>query len=321
MAKDTVYVIGHKSPDTDTVCSAIAYAEYLKKKQKIGTVAAVCGDLNPETKFVLDYFKIKKPAKLNSAAGKTLVLVDHNERSQMPDGADSAKIIEVVDHHKICFEYPEPIIFRAEPLGSTATLTAKIMIAGKFKIAKPMAGILLAAILSDTVVFRSPTCTAEDVKIAKLLAKTAGVKDIKKFGVEIKKQKASLKKMTAAQIISSDYKTFEAQGPLQGSEARPKGGRKFGVGQIEVVDLSEARARQNEIKSEMECIRAKEGLEFIALMATDIINCGSEIFTAGDSSYIQRAFGKIPANGNLYIKGMMSRKKDLLPPLLKTLEK
>jgi len=309
MAINTVYVIGHKSPDTDTVCSAIAYAEYLKKKQKIGAVAAVCGDLNPETKFVLDYFKIKKPAKLNSAAGKTLVLVDHNERSQMPDGADSAKIIEVVDHHKTCFEYPEPIIFRAEPLGATATLAAKTMIAGKFKIAKPMAGILLAAILSDTVVFRSPTCTAEDIKIAKLLAKTAGVKDIKKFGVEIKKQKASLKKMTAGQIINSDYKTFEAQG------------KKFGVGQIEVVDLSEARARRNEIKSEMENIRAKEGLEFVVLMATDIINCGSEIFVTGDSSYIQKAFGEIPANGNLYAKGMMSRKKDLLPPLLKTLEK
>ncbi|MFZ3100574.1 MAG: DHHA2 domain-containing protein, partial [Minisyncoccales bacterium] len=217
--------------------------------------------------------------------------------------------IEVVDHHKIAFEYPEPIIFRAAPLGATATLAAKIMIAGKFKIAKPMAGGLLAAILSDTVVFRSPTCTAEDIKIAKLLAKIAGVKDVKKFGIEIKKQKSSLKKMTAAQIINSDYKTFDARG------------KKFGVGQIEVVDLSEARARQNEIKSEMESLRAKEGLAFIALMATDIINCGSEIFVAGDSSYIQNAFGEIPANGNLYVKGMMSRKKDLLPPLLKTLEK
>ncbi len=307
MAKNTVYVIGHKSPDTDTVCSAIAYAEYLKKKEKIGAIAAVCGDINPETKFVLDYFKIKKPAKLNSAAGKTLVLVDHNERSQMPDGAELEKVVEVIDHHKICFECPAPVRFRAEPLGATATLVAKIMAENNFKIPKPMAGILLSAILSDTVVFKSPTCTAEDIKIAKLLAKTAGIKDIKKFGIEIKKQKASLKKMTAGQIINSDRKTFEAQG------------KKFGVGQIEVVDLSEARARQNEIKTEMEKIRTQEGLEFITLMATDIINCGSEIFIAGDPARIEKTFGKIPANGNLYVKGMMSRKKDLLPPLLKTL--
>lgn len=305
--KEKVYVIGHKSPDTDTVCSAIAYAEYLKKKQKIAAVAAVCGDLNPETKFVLNYFKIKNPVKLNSAAGKNLVLVDHNEAGQMPDGGKSAKITAVIDHHKICFEHPEPIMFRAEPLGSTATLVAKIMTADKFKISRPLAGILLSAILSDTVVFKSPTCTPEDVKIARTLAKIAKISNIKNFGIEIKKQKASLKKMNTGQIINSDYKNFECNG------------KKFGVGQIEVVDLTESRGRGQEILSEMEKIRVAKKLEFIALMATDIINCGSEIFIAGNPSYIEKAFGKIPDNGNLYIKGMMSRKKDLLPPLLKAL--
>ncbi len=308
MAKNTIYVIGHKSPDTDTVCSAIAYAEYLQKKQRLDASAAVCGELNPETKFVLNYFKVAKPKKLASAAGKNLVLVDHNEKSQMPDSADEAKIVEVLDHHKICFEYGQPIKFRTEPLGSTATIVGKIMTQNKFKIAKPLAGILLSAILSDTVVFKSPTCTPEDIKIAKALAKIAGVKEIKKFGIEIKKQKASLKKMTANQIVNSDYKIFEAQG------------KKFGVGQIEVVDLAEARARQNEIKAEMEKIRAANNLEFIALMATDIINCGSEILVAGNPAHIEKAFGKIPANNNLYLKGMLSRKKDLLPPLLKTLQ-
>ena len=307
MSKDTVYVIGHKSPDTDTVCSAIAYAEYLKKKEKIDANAAVCGDINPETKFVLDYFKMQKPKNLSDVAGKTLVLVDHNETAQMPDGANLEKVIEVIDHHKICFNCPAPVRFRAEPLGATATLVAKIMAENNFKIPKPLAGILLSAILSDTVVFKSPTCTPKDIKIAKDLAKIAGIKDIKKFGIEIKKQKASLKKMTAEQIINSDRKIFEAQG------------KKFAVGQIEVVDLAEARARQNEIKTEMENIREKENLEFIALMATDIINCGSEIFIAGNPAHIENAFGKIPANGNLYIKGMLSRKKDPLPPLLKTL--
>ncbi len=308
MAKEKVFVVGHKSPDTDTVCSAIAYAEYSRRKNKINAIAAVCGDINPETKFVLNYFKIKKPAKLNSAAGKSLVLVDHNEAGQMVDGAENAKIIEVIDHHKICFNCSEPIKFRAEPLGSAATLVAKIMTENKFKISKPMAGILVSAILSDTVVFKSATTTPEDIKIAKALAKIAKITNLKKFGIEIKKQKASLKKMNASQIINSDYKTFES------------GQKKFGVGQIEVVDLAEARGRQGEIEAEMENIRGKDKLEFIALMATDIINCGSQIFIAGNNASIKKAFGKIPANGNLYVKGMMSRKKDLLPPLLKTLE-
>lgn len=308
MKKEKVYVIGHKSPDTDTVCSAIAWAEYLKKKHKFDASAAFCGGLNPETKFVLDYFKKQKPKQLTSAANKNLILVDHNEKSQMPDGGDTAKIIGVIDHHKINFEYPEPIMFRTEPLGATATLIAKIMAENNFKIAKSTAGILLAAILSDTVVFKSPTCTVQDIKTAKLLAKIANIKEIKKFGIEIKKQKSSLIKMTARQIINSDYKTFDAQG------------KKFGVGQIEVVDLAEARTRQDEIKTEMENIRTQENLEFIALMATDIINCGSEIFVVGNPARVEKAFGKIPVGGNLYVKGMLSRKKDFLPPLLKTLE-
>ena len=118
MAKDTVYVIGHKSPDTDTVCSAIAYAEYLKKN-KVNAVAAVCGELNPETKFVLKYFKVNGPKKLASAAGLNLTLVDHNEKTQMPEGAESAKIVEVLDHHKVAFEWNEPIKFHAEPPGSS----------------------------------------------------------------------------------------------------------------------------------------------------------------------------------------------------------
>ena len=308
MAKDTIYVMGHKSPDTDTVCSAIAYAEYLKKKEKINAVAAVCGDLNPETKFVLDHFKIAKPKKMESATGKTLVLVDHNESAQMPEGADSAKIIEVVDHHKISFDYPEPIKFRAEPLGSTAAIVAKIMLADNFKISKSLAGILVSAILSDTVVFKSATTTETDIKIAKALAKIAKIANLKNFGIEIKKQKASLKGLTPEKILRSDYKEFESQNG------------KFAVGQIEVVDLAEAKSRLAEIMAEMEKNTAANNLVFTALMITDIINCGTQLLVAGDSTLIKRAFNQTCDGGACYIPGMMSRKKDLLPPLLKAAE-
>ena len=307
MAKNTVYVIGHKSPDTDSVSSAIAYSEYLKKG-KIDAVAAVCGDLNSETKFVLKYFGAKPPKKLESAAGKTLVLVDHNEKSQMVDGADSAKIIEVLDHHKISFEWPEPIKYRAEPLGSTATLVAKIMLANKFKITKQLAGLLVSAILSDTVVFKSTTTTVDDIKIAKVLGKIAKIANLKTFGIEIKKQKASLKGMNAAQILHSDFKTFEASG------------KKFAIGQIEVVELEEAQNRTAELLKEMEETNAKEKLAFTALMVTDIINCGSQILIAGDASIIEKAFEKACINNAIYLENMMSRKKDLLPPVMKAIQ-
>jgi len=306
MAQEKIYVIGHKSPDTDTVCSALAYAEYLKKC-KINAVAAVCGDLNPETKFVLAYFKVPKPKKLESVAGKTLVLVDHNEKSQMPDGADTARIIEVLDHHKISFSGSEPIKFHAEPVGSTATLVAKIMLASKFKITKQLAGILVSAILSDTVVFKSTTTTEADIKTARILGKIANISNLKTFGIKIKKQKSSLKGLTAEQILHSDYKEFDANG------------NKFAVGQIEVVDIKEAKDRTAEILRQMESNNAKNNLAFTMLMVTDIINCGSQLLIAGDAAPIEKAFNKKTESGTLYISDMMSRKKDLLPPLLKSL--
>lgn len=307
MAKEKIYVIGHKSPDTDTVCSAITYAEYLKKKNKIDAVAAVCGDLNPETKYVLDLFKIAKPKKIDRAAGKTLVLVDHNEKTQMVEGADTAKIVEVLDHHKIVFECAAPIKFHTEPAGSTATIVAKVMLADKFKIAKPLAGILLSAILSDTVIFKSTTTTELDIKIAKILAKTAKVSNLKNFGIEIKKQKASLKGLTAGQVLRSDYKTFDS------------GNVRFGVGQIEVVELAQVKARTADLLKEMEQTAHNDGLNFVALMATDIINEGSLLLVTGNAVAIEKAFGKKYAADGIYIEKMMSRKKDFLPPVMKAL--
>jgi manganese-dependent inorganic pyrophosphatase len=309
MEKEIVYVIGHKSPDTDTVCSAIAYAAYLKKAKRINAVPAVSGDINPETQFVLDQFKTAVPAKLASADGQKLILVDHNEKSQNPDGVEGAKIIEVLDHHKIGFICSEPIVFQAEPVGSTATLVARKMMADKkFKITPQLAGLLVSAILSDTVVFKSTTTTKIDIEIAKKLGKKAKIKNLKKFGIEIKKQKASLKGMDAEKIIYSDFKSFEA------------GGKKFGVGQIEVVDLAEAEGRKEEILQKMAEIAQKEGFSFVALMVTDIMKEGSEVFAAGDTEILGKAFGKPVGDNSIYLEKAMSRKKDFLPPLMKVLE-
>jgi manganese-dependent inorganic pyrophosphatase len=309
MQKETIYVVGHKSPDTDTVCSAIAYAAYLNKAGRINAVSAVSGEINPETQFVLDYFKVKAPAQLKLAAGQKLILVDHNEKSQNPDGIEEAKIIEILDHHKMGFACSEPITIHAEPLGSTATLVAKKMLADKkFKITPQMAGILVSAILSDTVVFKSATTTKTDIEIAKKLGAKAKIKNLKKFGIEIKKQKASLKGLSAEKIIYSDFKTFEA------------GGKKFGIGQIEVVELAEAKERKAELLEKLAEIGKKEGLSFTTLMITDIMKEGSELLIAGDASPIEKAFGKTVSGSSVYLEKAMSRKKDILPPVMKAVE-
>jgi manganese-dependent inorganic pyrophosphatase len=302
MSKETIYIIGHKSPDTDTVCSSIAYAEFLKKK-KVDAIAAIPEELNPETKYILDYFKVKKPLKLNSIKGKKVFLVDHNESSQSPEGINEAEVIGIIDHHKIGCSFSAPIFFESKPLGSTATLIAQKMIEQQFKITKQLAGILLSAILSDTVIFKSSTTTEEDIKIAKILGEIAGIKNIKEFGIEIKKQKSNLKGMSAEKIIYSDFKIFEEDKV------------KFGVGQIETVDLEEVKEKKAELLKKMKEVVEKEKVSFLILMLTDIINEGSELLICGDTSYLEKAFNKEIKNDSIYIKNMMSRKKDLIPLL------
>lgn len=303
MEKDIIYVIGHKSPDTDTLCSAIAYAALLKKK-KINAVPAVYGDLNPETQYALDLFKVKDFQKVKTIKNKTVVLVDHNEPSQSPEGIEEAKVVGIIDHHKINFSSSDPIEIDVKPYGSTATIIAEKMMTEQFKINKQMAGILLSAILSDTIIFKSTTTTKTDIKIAKELAKIAGVDNIKTFGIELKKKKASLSGLSAKKVIYSDFKIFELAD------------KKFGIGQVEIVDPKEGKERKAELIAELNKINEEEGLTFTALMLTDIMKEGSEVIIAGDKSYIEKAFKTKIESDSSYFPGMMSRKKDLVPKIM-----
>lgn len=303
-----VYVIGHKSPDTDSVCAAIAYAN-LKRvtKENPEATAVRAGEINPETEFVLKNFGVEAPKKLENAVGKRLILVDHNELGQMVDGADKAEIIEVLDHHRIEFKLANPILFHTEPVGATSTLVAEKYFEKGIKLDKKIAGIMLAAILSDTVVFKSPTSTDRDKKVADKLAQIVSV-DPQKFGVEVKKAKASLAGKSARDIIQSDFKDYKF------------GGKKVGVGQVEIVDIEEARGRKKDILSEMEKMMEKEGYNMIFMMLTDIIQEGTELLVTGDKdgSITKKAFNAQLKDNSVYIKGMLSRKKQVIPPLEKT---
>ncbi|XOB42566.1 MAG: manganese-dependent inorganic pyrophosphatase [Candidatus Nealsonbacteria bacterium] len=302
---ETIYVIGHKQPDTDSICSPIAYANYLKQKGK-NAVAVKSGKINPETKYVLDYFKIQEPETLTDVSGKKIILLDHNEKTQTPDNIDKAEIIEVIDHHKIVFECSNPIYFHNEPIGSTATIIAKKYFNDQnVKLDKKIAGILLSAILSDTVIFKSPTSTDEDVEIAKKLAEIAEIKNIEEFGLEIKKSKAILKEMSAEDIILSDFKTYEF------------GKIKLGGGQVEVVNFTEINERKQELLKKIEEIAKKENYDILILTATDIIKQDSLLLFFEKENYIEKAFNKKPENNTLYLEGVMSRKKQILPPLAK----
>lgn len=294
-----VYVIGHKSPDTDTVCSAIAYARIK------GYTPATPGPINEETAFVLNKFGVPVPGELGSAEGKKLVLVDHNEAGQSPDDIDKAEIIEIIDHHKMNFSNPNPIAILIEPVGSTATILAK-----KYKDVvakdKAMAGILLGALLSDTVVFKSPTTTQEDRDVAAELAKIAGIDDMLKFGIDVKKSKANIADKPIKDVIFADFKNFDFAG------------KKVGIGQTEVVDLTDVYNRASEVMNFLNDLKAKEGYEMVIFVATDIIKEGSELYFAGDKAKIEKAFNTKVEGDSVYIPGLMSRKKQVVPVVEKT---
>lgn len=294
-----VYVIGHKSPDTDTVCSAIAYARIK------GYIPATPGPINEETAFVLNTFGVPVPGELGSAEGKKLVLVDHNEASQSPDDIAKAEVIEIIDHHKMNFSNPNPIAILIEPVGSTATILAK-----KYKDVvakdKALAGILLGALLSDTVVFKSPTTTQEDKDVAAVLAKIAGIDDMMKFGIDVKKAKANIADKSIKDVIFADFKNFDFAG------------KKVGIGQTEVVDLTDVYNRASEVMNFLNDLKAKEGYEMVIFVATDIIKEGSELYFAGDKAKIEKAFNTKVEGDSVYIPGLMSRKKQVVPVVEKT---
>jgi len=293
-------VIGHKNPDVDSVCSALVLAGVK------GYVPARAGEINPEVLFVLNKFGVEAPQKIESGEGKKLFLVDHNEIGQRVDGGDKSELVGIIDHHKINFSYDLPIFVHTEPLGATATVIAKLFWAEVSK-NKIHAGLLLSAILADTVVLRSVTTTDEDREIVPRLAEIAGISDWENYGIELKKQNATLKGKDVGAIIGSDLKIFDF------------GGRKTAIGQVEIVDPAEMVERREEIIRYLDKLRTENDYVLAAFMATDIIKGATELLFSGDPALVERTFGQKPENNSVYLAGVMSRKKQIVPQLEKAL--
>lgn len=297
-----IYIIGHKNPDTDSVVSAIAYAIYKGGKEK-GYSAVVAREINNETKFVLERFGFDCPKILKEVGSDNqFILVDHNEEGQRINGLTSDKIIEIVDHHKFDFQNSLPIEILVKPYGSTSSIIAeKFFDSGNSKKTdKNLAGILLCAILSDTIIFKSPTTTEKDKELAYKLAKIAEISDVEGLGIELFKKKAEITSKGVQEIIKNDFKDFYF------------GEKKVGIGQIELVDLSEIQKRKDEILSEMSKIVKKNNYFSIILMVTDIINEGSYLWISGNKEVVLKQF-KI--KDDEFLKGVLSRKKQIVPAL------
>lgn len=301
---DQTLIFGHKSPDTDTICSAIAYA-YLKKEKGDQVEAVRLGEINKETEFVLNYFKQEIPRYLEKIENDTkVILVDHNEFQQSADNIENAQILEVIDHHRIAnFETKDPLYFRAEAVGCTATILRKIFKEEGIEIPQDIAGLLLSAIVSDSLLFKSPTCTEEDVEAAKELARLANV-DVNEYGLEMLKAGADVSDKSEKELISMDAKEFTMNDA------------KVEIAQINAVAIEDILQKEDTLKQVIEENISSKNLDLFVLVVTDILNNNSETIALGKkASKVEKAFNVSLNNNRAFLEGVVSRKKQIVPPL------
>ncbi|MFN3406425.1 MAG: manganese-dependent inorganic pyrophosphatase [Caldimicrobium sp.] len=318
MSGEVLYVVGHKNPDTDSICSAIAFAYLWNEWKKRGILAQMKlpeleavpvrqGEPNAETKFVLEKFNFPVPELMTDGAGKKIALVDHSDVVQSVDNLSQAEVVALVDHHKIGdVTTPNPICFINLPVGCSSTTLKFLFDKTGVEIPKDIASLMLSAILSDTVIFKSATTTPMDKEAGEALAKIAGIDDITKFGIEVKSKLSDVSGMSVRDIIMRDYKDYNMSG------------KKVGAGQIEVIDLSLIEGRKDEIYNELVKMKNEGGYHSIVFMLTDIMKEGTDLFVVTDDpSVIEKAFGKKLEGKSIWLDGVMSRKKQVIPPLEK----
>ena len=300
------YIIGHKSPDTDTIASSLVMADLEKKLGNTNEIISCrLGHLNKETEYALNYFKVDAPKLIDSIAeADEVILVDHNSFAQSASDIASAKIAKVIDHHCISgFETAEPLFYLAETVGCTSTILYQLYKMNNIEIEPIYAGLMLSAIVSDTLLFKSPTCTPIDVKAAEELAKIANV-DINTYGLDMLKAGTDLSSFTPDELINIDSKEFNANGA------------KFQIAQVNTVDIDSVLENQKAIEKAMNAFISANGLDLFVFAITDILNSNSKAIVLGTkANAVEKAYNTTIENNVAFLPGVVSRKKQIVPVL------
>lgn len=310
------YIIGHTNPDTDTICSAIVYEDFLKQKG-VEAKAMALGHINNETKFVFEKFGVTEPEHVHELPhGSEIILLDHNEEKQSISNLKDLEIVEIIDHHKIKIETDKPISIYIEPLGSSCSIIAKRFFENDLvrkgeclthecltQLSKVNASLLIAGIISDTLFFRSPTTTQTDKDLVEKLNEIAQIEDLEKFSLDMFNAKSDLGDMSVEDIIKLDYKVFEF------------GGKNYGIGVMETTNKDYGISRKDEIVAKMKEIKEKDSLAGIFFSIIDILNEKNYTLTAGDeeTELFTKIFNAENQNGVLFVDKLVSRKKQVVP--------
>ena len=303
-----ILVFGHKNPDTDSICSAIAYSEY-KNKSGADTIPVRLGEISKETEFVLNHFGKEAPKLIDNISGEEVILVDHNERTQTADGFEEAKILELIDHHRISnFNTDEPLKVRMEPVGCTSTIIWELYREAGFLPEKSTAGLMLSAIVSDTLLFKSPTCTERDKKAAEELSELTGI-NLEEYGMDMLIAGTALDDKTEEELLNMDMKIFEVDKV------------RMAVAQVSTIDIDKVLEKKDNFEKVISEFINKENVELFLFVITDILNSNSKAIAAGVKKNIaEKAFGQVTADGVILLDGVVSRKKQIIPPLTKAVQ-
>ena len=310
MAKELIF--GHQNPDTDAIGTAIAYS-YLQNKLGYDTEAVALGEANDETKYALNIFGFTAPRVIKTASNEVdaVMLVDHNEPQQSVSDIDKVKVTHVVDHHRIMnFNTADPLYYRAAPVGCTSTIMWQMYNEKEIEIPQDIAGIMLSAIISDTLLLKSPTTTDQDKEAVEALANIAGV-NYKEYGLKMLKAGTNIADKSEEDLIDLDAKSFE----LNGSNVR--------VAQINVVDLPEALERKEAFLKAMDEASKSEGYDMFMLLITNILDSDSEALVVGSDeskAKFEKAFNTKLSDSEVKLPGVVSRKKQVVPPLTNAFE-
>lgn len=315
----TTYIIGHQKPDTDSVVSALALEFLFTQKECFGhknPKAVVADSLNPETKYLFDKLNQRHPPLLESSSiqpDDTFVLVDHNEADQRLEGINSNQIVEIIDHHKINLNLGKPIYLNFKPWGSSSTIVYYLMKYASQSQVKPdktLATLMLAAILSDTVGFKSPTSTKRDEKFAAELAELAQVDDLDAFTLEIFKAKSNIKNLTDNQIVKNDYKIFDFT-------------KKTFINQLETVEQQDIiDNKKSDLLNALKETKQSESVDLAFMAITDVLKVNTRLLILGaeEGNVAEKAFGGKVTDNLLDIGPKLSRKKEIAPAIEQALK-
>ena len=296
------YIFGHKNPDTDTITSSLVMANFERKLGNADAVACRLGNINKETEYVLNYLGIEAPELIEGVEdGANVILVDHNSPKESIDNLENVNILKVVDHHKISLETSYPLFYRAEPVGCTETVLYKLYKENNVEVSKKIATLMVSAIISDTLLLKSPTTTDEDRNAVKELAEIAGI-DPEVYGLDMLKAGTDLSSFTIDEILHLDAKKIDFK------EVKSL------VNQVNTASIPEVMKMKADLEARMNEIIAEEGLDLFMLLITDIVNSNSQVIALGkDASLVEKAYNVKLEDNTALLEGVVSRKKQVVP--------